>query len=68
VATIPVGTVVAWRGNEPGPVELLLRGILAFCSFGVGLIPYLWIIARLGRTPWTSRNRLSRRRFWSPGL
>jgi hypothetical protein len=50
-ACMPVGIVVAWRGNEPGPVELLLRGLLALCSFGVGMMAYLWIIARLGRSP-----------------
>jgi drug/metabolite transporter (DMT)-like permease len=51
IACIPLWVVVAWRGTEPGPVELLLRGLLGFCSFGIGIIAYLWIIARLGRLP-----------------
>ena len=51
VAGIPLWVVVAWRGTEPGPVELILRGVLVFCSLGVGIVTFLWMIARLGRLP-----------------
>jgi hypothetical protein len=50
-AGIPLWVVVALRGTEPGPVEILLRGVLAFCSFGAGIVAFLWMIARLGRLP-----------------
>ena len=50
-ACIPLWIVIAWRGTEPSTIEVLLRGILVFCSFGIGIVIYLWIIARLGRSP-----------------
>lgn len=50
-ACVPIWIVVALRGTEPGPVELFLRGTLAFASFATGIAAFLWIIARLGRPP-----------------
>jgi hypothetical protein len=48
---IPLWLVVAWRGTEPGPVELVLRGALVACSLGAGIVTFLFLIARLGRRP-----------------
>ncbi|MCI0360951.1 MAG: hypothetical protein L0211_20930 [Planctomycetaceae bacterium] len=50
-ACIPLWAVVAWRGTEPGPMEILLRGVLALCSFAAGIVTFLWMIARRGRLP-----------------
>jgi hypothetical protein len=41
--------VFVWRGNQPGTLEVVLRGVLALASFGVGTVLFIWLIQRAGK-------------------
>lgn len=46
LAGLPLQVVVAWRGTEPGPVELLLRVLLVFACLSVAMAILFWLILR----------------------
>ena len=48
LACIPGGIVVAWRGDQPGPLEIALRLLLGFVSFSTAMIVFVILIARNG--------------------
>jgi len=46
LAGLPLQVVVAWRGANPGPIELLLRIVLVFASLTVAGVVFFWLILR----------------------
>jgi hypothetical protein len=44
--------IFAWRGSQPGTLELVVRGVLALALFGAGMVLFVWMIQRqLGKPP-----------------
>lgn len=48
LACVPNGIVAAARGDQPGPLETVLRFLLAFVCFNTTLIVFVLLIARYG--------------------
>jgi hypothetical protein len=41
-----LSAVIALRGNQPGTLELVLRGALVFALVGAGNVLFVWLIWR----------------------
>ena len=44
-----LSAVIAWRGNQAGMPELVLRGLLVLALLGAGNVLFLWLIWRAGK-------------------
>ena len=47
--TVVLPLVISIGKDQPGPLELALRGGLMFLLFGAGAALFLWLIARASR-------------------